>query len=68
LGHIPVPIRAKPETRRIIQANCTRCHETTVAGVADGQMDSGRFCFDCHRSVAHGERGISLLPYQDKGK
>ena len=25
-----------------------------------------RYCFDCHRYVSHGERGISLLPYQDQ--
>jgi len=24
-----------------------------------------RYCWSCHRSVAHGERGYSLLPYQD---
>jgi cytochrome c nitrite reductase small subunit len=27
-------------------------------------MPFDRYCFECHRSVAHGERGISLLPYQ----
>jgi cytochrome c nitrite reductase small subunit len=31
-------------------------------------MDAGRFCFECHRSAAHGERGVSVLPYQDKGE
>ncbi len=64
-GLIPVPLRAKPATDKIIQANCIRCHSQTVDAVADGQMDAGRFCFDCHRAVAHGQRGISLLPYQD---
>jgi cytochrome c nitrite reductase small subunit len=28
-------------------------------------MSGERYCFDCHRDVAHGERGLSLLPYQD---
>lgn len=66
-GSIPEPIRAKPATDEIIQENCIRCHSETVSAVADGQMDSGRYCFECHRSVAHGERGISILPHQDKG-
>src|SRR5574340_1350239 len=66
-GSIPAPIRAKPATDELIQENCIRCHSETVSEVADGQMDSGRYCFECHRSVAHGERGISILPHQDKG-
>lgn len=66
-GHIPEPIRAKESTRRIVQANCLRCHAETVSMVADGQMDAGRYCFECHREVAHGPRGISILPFQDTG-
>jgi cytochrome c nitrite reductase small subunit len=34
--------------------------------IADGTMDSGRYCFDCHRTVAHGERGISISPYREE--
>lgn len=71
LGHIPEPLRAKAETDRIIQANCLRCHTETVSEVADGVMNPAktgdRYCFECHRSVAHGERGITILPYQDAG-
>ncbi len=66
-GHLPEPLRAKKSTQKIIQANCIYCHEETVSMVADGTMDSGRYCFECHRSVAHGDRGISILPYQDTG-
>jgi cytochrome c nitrite reductase small subunit len=66
-GQIPEPLRAKHETDQIIQENCLRCHSETVSEIADGQMDSGRYCFECHRSIAHGPRGISILPYQDKG-
>jgi cytochrome c nitrite reductase small subunit len=65
LGHIPDAIRAIESSRAIIQDNCLRCHAETVAAVGDGQMDAGRNCVDCHRSVAHGPRGVSLLPYQD---
>ncbi|MEW5830193.1 MAG: cytochrome c nitrite reductase small subunit [Chloroflexota bacterium] len=67
-GNIPNAIRAKTESRDIVQENCIRCHEATVEGVVGEPMPTDRYCFECHRSVAHGERGISLLPYQDLGK
>jgi cytochrome c nitrite reductase small subunit len=68
LGDIPDAIRAKESSRRTVQKNCIRCHETTVMNL-DWQMsytgkDEERFCFECHRSSAHGERGLSILPYQ----
>jgi len=66
IGHVPEPLRAKPSTDAITQENCVRCHSETVSMIADGLPDSGRYCFDCHRTVAHGERGISLLPIQDR--
>lgn len=68
LGDIPDAIRAKESSRKIVQENCIRCHERTVESINDGQMDAGRYCFECHRDVAHGERGISILPYQDTTK
>lgn len=64
LGNIPNAIRAKEESREIVQDNCIRCHDDTVADIMEGPMAFDRYCFDCHRSVAHGERGVSLLPYQ----
>lgn len=67
VGHLPSPLRAKPSTQKIIQANCIRCHTEAVSMIADGQEDSDRYCFECHRNVAHGPRGISILPYQDTG-
>lgn len=67
LGNIPEPLRAKPHTQEILQENCLRCHAETVSMIADGLPDAERHCFDCHRDVAHGARGISILPYQDKG-
>jgi len=66
LGHIPEAIRAKERSRRVVQANCIRCHGEAVSSIADGQMDSARACFECHRQVAHGSRGISPRPDQDK--
>ena len=64
-GQTPVMIRAKPETDQIIQANCVRCHQDTVENIMAGVQTFDRHCWDCHRSVAHGDRGISLIPFQD---
>jgi cytochrome c nitrite reductase small subunit len=64
-GEIPDAIRAKESSREVVQENCIRCHKETVSTIADGTMDSGRYCFECHRSVAHGERGVSILPFRN---
>lgn len=69
---IPGAIRAKESSRKIVQENCERCHAETIStiklglmdGPSDPQYESERYCFECHRTVAHGERGISILPYQ----
>lgn len=63
-GEIPDAIRAKESSRQIVQENCIRCHEETVADIIGGEMAFDRYCFECHRASAHGERGISILPYQ----
>jgi cytochrome c nitrite reductase small subunit len=68
LGKIPGAIRAKESSSAVVQENCIRCHAETIANTNEGLMDSDRDCFDCHRSVAHGERGISLLPFQHQEK
>jgi cytochrome c nitrite reductase small subunit len=65
-GNIPDAIRAKTSSREVVQENCRRCHLDTVESIADGTMDAERYCFECHRDTAHGERGISLLPYRDQ--
>jgi cytochrome c nitrite reductase small subunit len=67
-GDIPDAIRAKESSDQVIQENCIRCHSETVDNMLNSVMEFDRYCFDCHRSVAHGERGISILPYQDKEK
>lgn len=64
-GSIPIAIRASDRTREIIQNNCIRCHEDTVETVMMGAQPYDRNCWDCHRNVSHGERGASLVPYQD---
>lgn len=65
-GNIPDAIRAKQSSDRVIQENCERCHTATIAATNEGMLTTDRYCFDCHRSVSHGERGISLLPFQHK--
>jgi cytochrome c nitrite reductase small subunit len=67
-GKIPDAIRAKEESKKVVQENCVRCHEDTVATIMVGPMEFDRYCFDCHRSAAHGERGITTYPYQENSK
>jgi cytochrome c nitrite reductase small subunit len=64
-GQAPVAIRAKAETQHIIQDNCIRCHQAAVENIMLGPQAFDRNCWDCHRAVAHGNRGISIVPYQD---
>ncbi len=61
----PAAIRATAQTDEIVQANCIRCHTDTVENILAGPQPFYRYCWDCHRSVAHGNRGLSLSPYQD---
>ncbi|MDX9850475.1 MAG: cytochrome c nitrite reductase small subunit [Anaerolineaceae bacterium] len=62
----PTILRAIPLSKDIIQENCIGCHETAVEDIAFNAMDEQRYCVECHRSVAHGERGISILPFRDQ--
>jgi len=64
-GLTPELIRAKPEAQAIIQGNCIRCHKETVETIMMGPQAFERHCWDCHRSVAHGQRGIGISTYQD---
>jgi cytochrome c nitrite reductase small subunit len=64
-GNIPVSIRANQTTKEIIQENCIHCHEETVDTVIMGPQAFDQYCWDCHRSTAHGDRGGVLIPYQD---
>ncbi len=61
----PPAIRATAQTDAILQANCIRCHQDTVESIMAGTQPFERHCWDCHRSAAHGGRGMSLVPYQD---
>jgi len=68
LGEIPGAIRAKPSSKKVVQDNCVRCHAEMVSVIMEGPQEFDRYCYDCHRSTAHGVGGISLLPYQDEEK
>ncbi len=64
-GSTPDLIRASPGSKKIVQTNCIRCHMSTVDLLLMGVQPLERYCWDCHRSVAHGPRGLSVVPYQD---
>lgn len=61
----PAAIRATQQTDEIVQANCIRCHVDTVENILADPQPLDRPCWGCHRSTAHGQRGLSLAPYQD---
>jgi len=53
-GKISDQIRISAHGKKVLQANCIRCHETTVM-----LMDLGRRCWDCHRRITHLQTGIT---------
>jgi cytochrome c nitrite reductase small subunit len=63
--HIPHDNFIDYYTDGIVQSNCVRCHIDTVESILTGSQPFDRHCWDCHRTAAHGERGLSLSPYQD---
>ncbi len=64
-GQTPDVIRAKPETKVIIQQNCIRCHHDAAETMLTSSMELDRNCWDCHRNVSHGQRGMPTSPFQD---
>ena len=64
-GQTPDMIRANEHSREIIQDNCVHCHEGVVESIMMGPQAFDRYCWDCHRDVAHGSRGITTSPFQD---
>ena len=50
IGGYPENIRARPESREVVEANCRRCHADLVEDVAHGE---GVSCIRRHASVGH---------------
>jgi cytochrome c nitrite reductase small subunit len=61
----PERIHAGEYSKDIVQENCVACHEDAVESIMLGEQSFERYCWDCHRSVMHGERGVSITNYQD---
>ena len=53
-GRAPENIRASEHTRKVIQSNCIRCHETRVE-----MIDNKRECWSCHRRLIHLKSGLT---------
>jgi cytochrome c nitrite reductase small subunit len=48
--HYSEVIHAQKNHKDVVNANCIRCHEATVAQAA---MDMKPYCAECHRQVPH---------------
>jgi cytochrome c nitrite reductase small subunit len=53
-GRVPERIEISAHGQEVVQANCIRCHESTVS-----HMNHERLCWQCHRRVAH--RGVGQI-------
>jgi len=53
-GKIPEQIKISSHGEKVLQANCIRCHETTVM-----LIDQERKCWNCHRRTTHLHTGIT---------
>lgn len=53
-GRVPDDIRISDHGRSVVQANCIRCHESTVEAI-----NQERLCTDCHRRLMHRRSGAT---------
>lgn len=50
-GATPATIRARSDSRAMLQKNCISCHATTLH---ETELETGgRYCWECHRSTPH---------------
>lgn len=49
-------IKLSAHGHRVLQGNCIRCHEDTVA-----HIDNKRACIDCHRTAGHKRQGMTRV-------
>ncbi len=52
-GHVPENIRLTSHGEKVLQANCIRCHESTVSFI-----NQDRKCWECHRRLMHRRSGV----------
>lgn len=52
-GQVPDRIKISPHGEKVLQANCIRCHGTTVM-----LIDIRRKCWNCHRRMIHMHTGL----------
>jgi len=59
LGLVSDDMRISAHGAQVVQANCLRCHEETMA-----RTKEDRKCWDCHRRLSHKRAGgiITLTP------
>lgn len=67
LRDYPAHIKLSAEGKKTVNANCLRCHESTMENVhaqLGAEFDTGADCMKCHSSIAHGanhlEGGIKV--------
>lgn len=51
-GQVSDDISMTPHAKEVLQANCIRCHSTTVS-----MIDNRRECWKCHRGLQHQRSG-----------
>jgi len=51
-GQVADDIEMTPHAKEVLQANCIRCHSTTVS-----MIDATRDCWNCHRGLQHQRSG-----------
>jgi len=49
-------IKLSAHGHKVLQGNCIRCHEDTVA-----HIDNKRACIDCHRTAGHKRQGMTRV-------
>ncbi len=52
-GAVPEHIELTEHGKEVLQANCIRCHEQTVANI-----NHERKCWECHRRIMHTRSGV----------
>ncbi len=49
----PSELRAYGLSKKVLQANCLRCHGDMMTAIGDTSQQGGSYCFHCHREIVH---------------